>query len=43
MSGNLSHQIEHHRFPDLPSNRYAEIYRMAVDRAPAPRELMQTA
>jgi linoleoyl-CoA desaturase len=25
MSGNLSHQIEHHLFPDLPSNRYREI------------------
>jgi NADPH-dependent stearoyl-CoA 9-desaturase len=25
MSGNLSHQIEHHLFPDVPSNRYAEI------------------
>ena len=25
MSGNLSHQIEHHIFPDLPSNRYGEI------------------
>jgi linoleoyl-CoA desaturase len=25
MSGNLSHQIEHHIFPDLPSNRYVEI------------------
>ena len=25
MSGNLDHQIEHHLFPDLPSNRYAEI------------------
>jgi linoleoyl-CoA desaturase len=25
MSGNLSHQIEHHLFPDLPSNRYAQI------------------
>ncbi|MFC9555119.1 fatty acid desaturase family protein [Rhodococcus sp. NPDC056960] len=25
MSGNLSYQIEHHLFPDLPSNRYAEI------------------
>lgn len=24
MSGNLSHQIEHHLFPDLPSSRYAE-------------------
>jgi fatty acid desaturase len=27
MTGNLSHQIEHHLFPDLPSNRYAEIAR----------------
>ncbi|SHH06128.1 fatty acid desaturase family protein [Geodermatophilus nigrescens] len=25
LTGNLSHQIEHHLFPDLPSNRYAEI------------------
>jgi NADPH-dependent stearoyl-CoA 9-desaturase len=25
LSGNLSYQIEHHLFPDLPSNRYAEI------------------
>jgi linoleoyl-CoA desaturase len=25
LSGNLSFQIEHHLFPDLPSNRYAEI------------------
>lgn len=25
MTGNLSHQIEHHLFPDLPSNRYPEI------------------
>ncbi|GEE03987.1 putative fatty acid desaturase [Gordonia spumicola] len=25
MSGNLSYQIEHHLFPDLPSNRLAEI------------------
>jgi linoleoyl-CoA desaturase len=25
MSGNLSFQIEHHLFPDLPSNRYSEI------------------
>ena len=28
MSGNLSHQIEHHFYPDLPANRYAA---MAVD------------
>ena len=25
LCGNLSHQIEHHLFPDLPSNRYAEL------------------
>ena len=25
MSGNLSHQIEHHIFPDMPSNRYAQV------------------
>ena len=25
MTGNLSHQIEHHIYPDLPSNRYFEI------------------
>jgi linoleoyl-CoA desaturase len=25
MTGNLAHQIEHHLFPELPSNRYAEI------------------
>ncbi|MGZ6804925.1 MAG: fatty acid desaturase family protein, partial [Nocardioidaceae bacterium] len=23
LTGNLNHQIEHHLFPDLPSNRYA--------------------
>lgn len=34
MTGNLSHQIEHHLFPDLPSNRYAEI-------APRVREISQ--
>lgn len=28
MSGNLSHQIEHHLFPDIPGRRYAE---MAVE------------
>ena len=28
MTGNLSHQIEHHLFPDVPANRYAE---MAVE------------
>ncbi|MVU81051.1 acyl-CoA desaturase [Nocardia sp. ET3-3] len=25
MTGNLSHQIEHHLFPDIPSNHYADI------------------
>ncbi|MFT3858812.1 MAG: acyl-CoA desaturase [Aquabacterium sp.] len=25
MSGNLSHQVEHHLYPDLPANRYAEV------------------
>ncbi|GAB7044343.1 MULTISPECIES: fatty acid desaturase family protein [Catenuloplanes] len=34
MTGNLSHQIEHHLFPDMPSNRYAEI-------APRIRDLFQ--
>ncbi len=28
LSGNLSHQIEHHFYPDVPANRYAQ---MAVD------------
>jgi fatty acid desaturase len=28
LSGNLSHQIEHHLFPDLPSCRYAQIAAM---------------
>ena len=35
MSGNLSHQIEHHAFPDMPSNRYIEI-------APRVRALCKT-
>jgi linoleoyl-CoA desaturase len=25
LSGNLSHQIEHHLFPDIPAHRYAEV------------------
>ena len=25
MTGNLSHQIEHHLFPDIPARRYPEI------------------
>ena len=49
MSGNLSHQIEHHLFPDLPSNRYAEIapkvqalfdkYGLNYHSAPFPKQL----
>lgn len=34
LSGNLSHQIEHHLFPDLPSNRYQEV-------APRVRQIAQ--
>ena len=34
MTGNLSYQIEHHLFPDLPSNRYQEI-------APQVRQLFE--
>ena len=34
MSGNLSFQIEHHLFPDLPSNRYAAL-------APRVREICE--
>ena len=33
-TGNLSHQIEHHLFPDVPANRYA-------DMAPVVREICQ--
>ncbi len=32
LSGNLSHQIEHHLFPDIPANRYGEL-------APAVRKI----
>ncbi|MCC7543952.1 MAG: acyl-CoA desaturase [Aquabacterium sp.] len=34
MSGNLSFQIEHHLFPDIPANRYAEM-------APVIRDICQ--
>ncbi len=34
LSGNLSHQIEHHLFPDMPARRYAEI-------APQVREICE--
>jgi linoleoyl-CoA desaturase len=49
LSGNLSHQIEHHLFPDLPSNRYAEIapkvralfdrYGLTYHSAPLPQQV----
>jgi len=49
MTGNLSHQIEHHLFPDLPSNRYAEIaprvkalfdkYELNYHSAPLPKQV----
>jgi len=49
MSGNLSHQIEHHLFPDLPSNRYAEVapkvralfdkYDLTYHSAPLPKQV----
>jgi NADPH-dependent stearoyl-CoA 9-desaturase len=49
LSGNLSHQVEHHLFPDLPSNRYAEIaprvktlfdrYGLTYHSAPLPKQV----
>jgi len=49
MTGNLSHQIEHHLFPDLPSNRYAEVapkvkalfdkYDLNYHEAPMPKQV----
>jgi len=49
MTGNLSFQIEHHLFPDLPSNRYAEIapkvqalfekYQLTYVSAPLPKQV----
>jgi NADPH-dependent stearoyl-CoA 9-desaturase len=52
MSGNLCHQIEHHLFPDLPSNRYAEIgervrvlcekYDLPYTTGSLPRQYMQS-
>ena len=34
MTGNLSHQIEHHLYPDMPARRYADV-------APRVREVCQ--
>ena len=49
MTGNLSYQIEHHLFPDLPSNRYHEIapkirqifddYRLTYTTGPLPTQV----
>lgn len=49
LCGNLSHQIEHHLFPDLPSNRYRELsapvealftaYGLRYHRASLPRQV----
>ncbi len=49
MTGNLSYQIEHHLFPDLPSNRYQEIapkvrdlferYGLSYTTGPLPRQV----
>jgi NADPH-dependent stearoyl-CoA 9-desaturase len=49
LTGNLSHQIEHHLFPDLPSNRYGQIapkvrelfdrYGLRYHAAPLPRQV----
>ncbi|MCB1264008.1 MAG: acyl-CoA desaturase [Mycobacterium sp.] len=49
MTGNLSYQIEHHLFPDLPSNRYQEIspkvrevferYGLTYTTGPLPRQV----
>jgi linoleoyl-CoA desaturase len=51
MTGNLSHQIEHHCFPDLPSNRYGEVavevreicqrYGLPYTTGPMPKQVYQ--
>ena len=35
MTGNLGFQIEHHLFPDLPSNRYARDLRQGAGHLPS--------
>ena len=52
MTGNLSHQIEHHLWPDLPSNRYAEVapkvralferYGLSYHSAPLPQQVLSS-
>ncbi len=41
MSGNLSHQIEHHMFPDIPALRYAEVAPQIQRVVPALRSALQ--
>ena len=41
LSGNLSHQIEHHLFPDMPAHRYAEIARRGAGDLRALRHPLQ--
>jgi fatty acid desaturase len=53
LSGNLSHQIEHHLFPDLPARRYPRIapevrsicakYRLPYNTGPLHRQLFSVA
>ena len=53
MSGNLSHQIEHHLFPDIPARRYAEVsvdvkrlvekYGLRYNTGPLPKQLLSVA
>ncbi|SOD71142.1 fatty acid desaturase [Jatrophihabitans sp. GAS493] len=53
LSGNLSYQIEHHLYPDIPARRYAEVapqireicerYGLAYTTGPLPRQLAQVA
>ncbi|MDP3969401.1 MAG: acyl-CoA desaturase [Nocardioides sp.] len=53
MSGNLSHQIEHHLFPDLPARRYPELseevreacerYGLDYNTGPLPKQLFSVA
>lgn len=52
LSGNLCYQIEHHLFPDLPSNRLAQVaeqvralcdkYDLPYTTGPLPRQYLQT-
>ena len=41
LSGNLSFQIEHHLFPDIPAHRHAEISRRGAGDLPALRRPVQ--